>query len=212
MNKIIYSFIIFIFIGINADAQIAKGSILLGGQISYYNSNYSSVQQTQKTTGASFIISVGKTFKENSVYGVNLGYSPNSNKTDNVNIDKTETNSYNIGVFYRKYKHLDKDFYFFAEFGAAYNYSKSTDSDSSGIKSTTGTQLGGQLYVTPGISYKLLKNFQLEILIPNIISINYTESKTSSPTQTNKQNYFSFNTSLNSSPFNSLAVGFRFIL
>jgi hypothetical protein len=221
MNKIIYSFIIVICIGINANAQIKKGSILLGGQVSYYNSksdNSFNLQPDQKTTSGNFIISAGKAFKENSVFGIAIGYSSFSNKNNSVNPFKQDNNYYNISVFYRKYKSLGNGFSFFAEGGISYNNNKQKNDDSLHLNSYEQTQSGIGFYLTPGISYQVCKKLQLEILIPNIVYANYSVTKSHStsqpnPPQSSKTNSFSFNTSLSpSSSLGAFGVGFRFIL
>src|SRR3569623_1444047 len=134
------------------NAQIKTSSVLLGGQIGYYSSDvsYSGSQPNEKNNNASFNISIGKALKENSVYGLNLTYSPV--KVDNfyngANYISSKLNQYNLGIFYRKYKKLGKDFYFYTELGASYIYMKETNTDTLGTDLETIKQSGGQIFLT----------------------------------------------------------------
>jgi hypothetical protein len=85
-----------------------------------------------------------------------------------------------------------------------------------GAKLETIKQLGGQLFLTPGLSYKVLNKLHLEILIPNIVTIQYivTEDETAfAPTEQTKQRQYLFNSSLDSSGngLTFIGVGFHFI-
>ena len=210
-QKITLTTVAFLCCSIIVSAQIKKGSVLLGGQIYYSNSSneYSPNQSEQANHNTTFSVSVGKAFKENSVYGINLSYGNaayNNNYSNNTYYN-TKINSYSAGIFYRKYKTLAKDFYLFGEAGASYFDSKNTLTDLSGNKLSTTRSTGGQITLTPGISYQLLKKLQVEITIPNIAGVSYSVNDQSTVKQTN----FAFNTSLNSFALGNLGVGFRFV-
>ena len=198
--------------------QIKKGSILIGGQVSYYNSKiaHSTNQRDQKYSSAAFNISVGEAFKENSVFGLSVTYNPSSYDytANSITYSTSKLKFYSIGGYYRLYKKLAKDLYFFSELGASYIFSKQTDTDTLGIKLSRVNSSGGQLSFTPGISYKIFKRVNLEITIPNIAYAQYSVSKneTFNPSQSSKEGRFYLNTSLNSSPLDYLGVGFRIIL
>ena len=217
MNRKVYlPVLFFLSLSFMGNAQINKGSVLLGGQI-YASSSVDKTgdQKNQQNSNAAFNISVGKTVKENAVAGISLMYSPSVAKYYNnpgSSIAKTKMNQYSAGVYYRLYKNIGKDFYFFGEFGAAYIGSKSSSQDDQGNELSSSRTSGGQLSLTPGLSYKLLKNLHLEILIPNLVDINYSVTKPSPSIAASKQERFSFNSSLNSNGLNALGVGFRIIL
>lgn len=196
-------------------AQINKGSILLGGQISYAstNANYGTSQPNQKNKNGLFNISVGKTIKENSVLGISLAYgsSKGENNYNGSLFMNLKVNQYAFEVYYRLYKKLAKNFYFFGEFGGGYITSNQTDKDTSGNNKVKYSQTGGDLYLTPGLSYKILKKLQVEILIPRIVDVRYTVSKTKSQTENFKENQFIFNTNLNPTSLSFLGVGFSYI-
>jgi DNA-binding transcriptional regulator YhcF (GntR family) len=83
-----------------------------------------------------------------------------------------------------------------------------------GAKLETIKQLGGQLFLTPGLSYKVLNKLHLEIIIPNIVTIQYIVTEDETATEQTKQRQFLFNSSLNSSGngLTFIGVGFHFIL
>lgn len=216
MKKLFLLLTVAVIFSLATSAQIKKGATFLGGQISFYNSNtdFNTAQSNQKNKYAYFNVSVGKALKENSVLGLYVSYG--HNKVDNFYNGNTFGNSkldrYNVGVFYRQYKRLAKDFYIFGELGGGYLGSNQTDADLNGNNKVKYTQSGGELYLTPGVSYRVYKKLQLELLIPQIAGIQYSVNKTTSLANNSKQDKFQFNTNLNASLLSSLGLGFRFIL
>lgn len=214
MRKLSVLTLLFIISVLTARAQIKKGSTLLGGELFYFNSNinYHTSQPNQLNRTASFNIAGGKAIRENNFVGLNLSYSANKSRYNayNNNFD-SKINQYSVGAFYRKYKKLAKDLYFFGEMGAGYNSNDQKDTDSTGADYAKYTRTGGELYLTPGISYQVFKKFYVEILIPRIVSAQYEVSKTKSQTQNSKEDQFSFITNLNANSLDFLGVGFRII-
>ncbi len=200
-----------------AKAQITKNSVLLGGQIYYQNTKYDytgASPDNQHVRSGVFNVSVGKVFKENSVFGLNLEYVPliyNNiyNQGFPVNLDSKQ---YNIGIFNRQYKKLAKGFYFFAESGIAYNNINQVYTDSDDVKQGTLKQWGAQLNLTPGISYRIWNKLHLEIIIPNIILVQYLNTTDKSGTVPSVAKSFVFSTSLNSTVLSNVGVGFHFVL
>ena len=213
-KKITVAIIAFLCCSFFVNAQINQGSVLLGGQASYSNTDYGNGpanQSSQKTHNGQVTISVGKALKENTVYGVNLTYSNyfQSNIGQSPNLYDSKSNFYGGGIFVRKYKPLGKDFYLFGELEASYAAGKTT------LKYLSGSRVNGpkasiaQLALTPGISYQLLKKLQVEITIPDIASAQYSTNTTEG--SSSKQNNFGFNTTLNSFALGNLGIGFRFV-
>ena len=213
-GKNLATLIIFLSCSFFLHAQITKGAILLGGQIYYSATTYDyPFQKESKNNSANFNISAGKAFKENTVFGINFTYNPSSVSNyynGNGLIDAT-VRSYNFGVFYRQYKKLAKDLYFFAEFSVAYVTAKQIEKDTAGTTLETVMQSGGKLGLTPGISYKIWNKLHLEILIPNIADVQDIKTSDQTHAYSSAQHQFLFNTSLNNSGFNFLGVGFKFI-
>lgn len=195
-------------------AQIEKGSVLLGGQISYNNTKiYQTNQPTETNESGVFSVSAGKAFKENQVWGLTFTYSPNSQHNyftgENYGINKST--SYGAGLFFRQYQKLSGRFSFFIEAGAFYFYSKQSLKDSSNTAIQSGNQNGGTINLGPGIAFKVSKHFQLEMEIPTIASVSYNRMLQNSGNIETKQDNFGFYSSLNSNFFNSLGLGFRYM-
>ena len=218
MRKI-YAILFFILVSSLVNAQIKKNSYLLGGQLSYINENYSYDNFTnQKREGGTIGISLGKAFKENSVIGLNLNLSPlkESNLFTGNDTVTTRFNHYNIGAFFREYKKLAKDFYFFGQVDGAAIIANQTSTYKLAAGDVKYTQRGAFISVTPGISYQVFKKMQLEITIPNILYTQYLVSELNShipQTKNSKSQQFSFYSNLNSNTsLGWLGVGFRFLL
>lgn len=143
---------------------------------------------------------------------VGYGHAKSDNYYNGSYYANTKQDRYNLGVFFRNYKKLAKDFYFFGELGAGYNGSKQTDVNLPGNSQVRYTQAGAELYLTPGISYRVFKKLQLELVIPQIAGLQYGVTKMTSQTSNSKQDQFQFNTNLNSSLLSNLGLGFRFVL
>lgn len=158
----------------------------------------------------------GKAVKENNVVGVILSYNYSNNYYNN-NQD-TKNTQYSAGVFYRKYKRLIKDLYFFGEVDALYHHGESTPGyTQNGNYFSRSISNGGSVSFIPGISYAVCKRMQLELLMPNIIGISYSHTKTDyintpAPPSSGEGNSFSFNTNLNANLLNSFGIGFKFLL
>ncbi len=195
-------------------AQIKKGSLLVGGQISVFNSNINNNNFEAKNNGAGLTISIGKAIKNNQVFGGYIGFS--NNNTENINngviTSESKNNSYNAGVFYRHYTTLAKQFYFFGEVNGGFSAFNQTQKNSGNNSVTTTKGNGVNIGVTPGLSYQIYKKLQLELLVPSLVSLGYSNSTSTFQNNTNKNSSFNFNTNLSGSLFNNLGLGFRLVL
>jgi hypothetical protein len=212
MKKYLLLLSALLFISMVSRAQFSKGSILLGGQLSFGTSSYNDPSNTnpnQNSTGGTFDVSVGKAFRENAVYGLDLSYSYNNNGGGSLG---SSNNFYDVGIFYRKYKDLGKDFFLFGQVGAGYSGSTETGPDSAGNKVTIGTSHGGQIYLYPGIAYRISNKFFLELSIPELFAMQYSYVKTTNSGQDMVSHNFSVSTTLGSNPLSSLGLGFRLVL
>ena len=218
MSRILLTPLIILSLSFSARAQFNKGSILLGGQLSYTYNSYSDVNPTnpfnndQKTNTANFYISIGKAITENTVFGINLNYSPYSVSNYSYGIYsplKYSNNSFGIGIYYRKYKNLGKDFFLFGEANALYIGSSQSGKDSTGKEVLSGTGSGGSINLFPGISYKISKKFFVEITIPDLFNVRYNSTKITSQPEVDKSDQFNITTSLSSNPLTDMAIGFR---
>lgn len=198
-----------------ASAQITKGSVLLGGGLSFGTSKTEFTNNESKQTNYSIGFSAGVAVKQNTIVGgnINFGGSNSKNSNGNTSVTSPKNNNYGAGVFLRKYMPLGKSFYLYGQGGLGYSHSKSVHNTGVDFSSEAkGWNVG--LNVTPGIAYALTKKFHLELGFYELAGINYgkstTENVTIAGTNTSSSSNFGFSTSLGTST--PLNIGFRFLL
>ena len=194
--KTLLFFAIFLFVALLSNAQVKQGRALLGGSISYYNASnpmlnsfYSDVQ-------------FGKVINNNSVVGIIGSYS-----TNNYNYTVTspnKTTGFSVGFFYRKYKYLANNLYFFGELDGSYAYSKNIQRYYNNVSQNLDSKSNGvTVSFIPGISYTIWKRMQLELSMPNIANLGYSHITTIAATlppavSPQKQDIFIAGANLNS--------------
>lgn len=216
-TKILFLNAILLFVVLVSHAQINKDRYLLGGSLNAYKAKNIPYTTDSKLETLNVNIQAGKVVKDNTVVGLILSYGfINSYYTDSKNYNKY--NQYNAGIFYRKYKRLLKDFYLFGETDAVYSYSKNkrVDELDSAVNSNSVSN-GGLISFVPGLSYSIFKKLQIELLMPNLMNVSYSHTKTTyanstSPDFSEKGNVFSFNASLNGDFLSNFGIGFKFLL
>jgi len=220
-TKFLLTTVILFCIAFTANAQIDKGRYLLGGSFNfrsmkniqpYYNNDYG-----YKSAFAN--IQIGKVVKENTIAGLIFAYSYSGQHPTNFpDSNFNKNNQYSAGVFCRRYKKLLNNFYFFGEVDGMYIYSKNSQGylqdGSDEIKVISN---GGSVSFVPGISYGICKSLQVELSMPNILSLSYLSSKVSytTPTPINVNTTgddFSLNANLNSNFLSNFGIGFKFLL
>jgi hypothetical protein len=220
MKKILLFTIISATISFVANAQISKGSVLLGGGLNVSNTKYENnnlpVADKTHDNNTSINPAIGIAIKDNLIVGIalNYGHSENTTNSSSTQIRKIKYNSYGAGVFLRKYLPLGKSFYLFGQGDLNYTDNKQSDNyiPSSGFSST---QKGWNvsLSFSPGISYALTKKFHLETSLSNLLALRYEQYRfntVSNGTQTSQERRsFGFNS--NASPFSNFNIGFRFL-
>ncbi len=219
MNRI-FLIPVLLFSSILASAQFKKNDILLGGNLSYsYNSvNYKFLpngQNDYKTNSGNFTVDFGKALNENTIAGLTLSYLPYSN--NNYSIDagipiKYHDNGYAVGIFYRKYKSLGKDFYFFGQAAALYNWSNESGKDSTGKELLTGSSWSVGMDFIPGIAYKISKHFFLELSLNELFSVRYFKTHTNTPQTKSENDMLNISSSLSTGFLANLGIGMRLIL
>ena len=208
-TKILLLFAIFFSFAITTKAQITEGKYLLGGS---FNLNSAT---NQNSNSVYTNIQFGKVIKENTIAGI-MGSIVVTN--NNSSGQRTKVNQYSAGVFYRKYKPLKNNFYFFGEIDASYQTSENTYTYFSTVDQTLYTKSNtAVLNFIPGIAYSITKHLQMELSMPNLAKISYTSIKTidkslPSGVDPQKANNISANINLNSSLLNNFAIGFKFLL
>lgn len=204
---------------LTSNAQISKDSRLFGTSIGYSQSKIKSTNvMLTNTKSTSFVVSpsAGIAIKENLVAGIRLDYSKSTEKYnyDYTSYNNTENKYYGGGVFLRQYVPVVNRFYVFGEGGLSYLISRSkytqqsTYSGKNEIK-TKGWSTG--LSFTPGISYAISKNFQIESGFNSLLNVSYAKSKSSyESSQPAKMSAFSGG--IGNDNGSMFYVGFRFLM
>jgi hypothetical protein len=226
MKKLYLSFSL-LFIAILSQAQISKGTILLGGDFGFGTISDKMTTDgttpvvpptTTKNSQFSLYPSIGKAVKDNLVIGVNLGLGY-STQSGNPNYKE---NDYGLGVFMRNYKYLGSRFYFFVETELGFSYSDYTQDDSTSYPNHEDSKSYGiSLGLSPGVAYSLSSKWQLEAEFPNVLSAQYYYSKInylylpqglqpSQPDQHQTGSEFNINSSFASEIY--LEVGLRYVI
>ena len=205
----------FIFSALFVNAQITKGSVLLGGGIGYYGQKNDANTGTSTSKQNNFFINpaIGVAVKRNSIVGGDLYFGTQLQKNMNNNNAKNTLNSYGAGVYIRKYLPVAKRLYIFGQGRIGANYSNGKNIQAVDYKSTSkGYDINIGIY--PGVSFQVNKKLHLESGFNNLIHAQYNQTKTKTFSFGNETsatiNSFSAGTSLNS--FSSLYVGFRLLL
>lgn len=171
-----------------------------------------------KSQSGTINVSIGKAFKENKIVGFNFSFSPirHSNYLNGLDTINLTFNRFDLGLFYREYKKIAKDFYFFSQVDGAFITANQTEQYKNASGNVKASQRGGFISVTPGISYQVFKKMHLEITLPNILGIEYLVTKGASEipqVKNSKQEQFLFYTNFkNNTGLGYLGVGFRFII
>lgn len=199
-------------------AQIGKGSILLGGDLGFSTQKtkpIENVPDTRKLNGFYVSPAVGVAVRNNLVVGGNLSYGTQSEKRD-LNDYSSKYNRYGAGAFVRKYKPVGKSgFYVFGQVGLQFSYSDQELKSSNSPIIQKGKITNISINVYPGISYAVSKRFHLESGFNNLLSLGYTREKSYLESPGAVSGYTSNGFSLSSSLSNAQSafyVGFRVLL
>jgi hypothetical protein len=194
-----------------AEAQIRKGSFLLGGGIGFSVARSPGPLGTQEQRGLNISPSLGLAIKENLVLGLSGQYASSDTKIGN-NPYTQYSNAYSAGMFVRKYMLLANRFYLFGEGGLNFRRVRDKSEYNGVVNSITNKSVNLTFY--PGLAYAIHKNFHLEVGLNNLLTLGhswYKEVQTlQTGTQVNKGSATYFST--NFSAASPLTVGFRIVL
>jgi hypothetical protein len=223
-TKILLTVTIVFFIAFTSQGQINKGDIFLGGNLNFGTSNntLSPVNSNSISNNFGTSIQVGKVIKDNTIAGVQLSYF-NNNGHNKISPDSNynKENGYGLGVFYRQYQKLAKNFYWFGELDGSYYYTSSHQtSTENSITDSKSTRQSINLSFVPGLSYAISKKAFMELLMTNLLTIAYSHIKyedtyyqgTTPVSSSTTQNGFNFNANLNSNILSNFAIGFKLML
>ena len=208
--KTLLFFAIFLFVALLSNAQVKQGRALLGGSISYYNGS------NPKLNSFYSDVQFGKVIKNNSVVGIIGSYS-----TNNYNFTVTspnKTTGYSVGFFYRKYKYLANNFYFFGELDGSYVHSKNIQRYYNNVSQNLDSKSNGvAISFIPGISYSVWKRMQVELSMPGIAYLGYSHVTTIAANlppavSPQKNDVFTAGANLNSNLLSNFGIGFKFLL
>jgi len=210
-----------LFAGFLSQAQISKGTVLLGGDINFQtykdeinSGNVPQTVTTSKQTGFFFQPSVGKAIKDDLVLGFDLdfGYSSTPGQTG------SQFNEDGAGIFMRKYKGLGNRFYLFGESDLAFSYTDQQNNFLPGTEPSFTEDKGYSISLTftPGVAYAVDRKWLVEIDLPSLLYANYSQSKendlyTGQPGQYQSTKGFDFGSGLSASTL-YIAVGLHYMI
>ena len=215
MKKIfILPLIIFLFSFSSLQAQISKGSLLLGGNIGASTQKVEATSINTPFKQNSFTISpvFGKAIQENLVLGIDAGLSFYKQEQYDAS-SKQKQNSYSGGFFLRQYRPIGKGFYLFLQERLGYKYDDNNSNYTYGTESDFKRHTVA-LNVNPGVSYALNKKLHLEAGFNNLLYLNYSHEKGNNYNNSSPGSYKSnnFNAGADLNGFSSLYIGFRVLL
>jgi hypothetical protein len=199
------------------DAQIKKDNWLLGGQVSFGSNNTTSGNSEQKNNGTFIQLSAGKAFRDNHVFSgqASAGFSE-VNFFNGVETGLQKNQDFSAGVFYRLYKNLGKDFFFFGQANADFRWGNGETTFPSNVNNREFSSFGGSVSVTPGLAYAVFPKFHIELTLPGLFGIGYSRGKTTFPNASSPEevttNFNAFTSIGPGSQAGILGVGFRLVL
>ncbi|RYZ27561.1 MAG: hypothetical protein EOO10_12355 [Chitinophagaceae bacterium] len=175
---------------------------------------------TYKNESSSFGIrpQFGKAISPNKVLGLFLNYGNSKYKqTSGTGTSNTDEKNkfYGGGVFLRNYYPLSSRFYLFGDGSLGVNFSDRERKNNlilSSEEKTTAVGLG----ITPGISFAAGRKLHLEISLNNLLSLDYSYSKSkiynNNGTLNSSSKGHSFSAAANANGFSQISIGLRWIL
>jgi|SRR5688572_14714559 len=207
LMRIFTLFILSFLISATLSAQ-EKGQLLIGGTLGFNKNKSENLSIITKSTTFSLAPSFGKFYRKNRLAGVSLNYSHTS-----FNDKELNRNSYAGGFFLRQYQPLGKSFYLFAEEGISgysANYSNLyTSGPNSYIKIK---DKSANLYFFPGIAYGINKKLQLEIGLPQLLTLGYSFRSYDYQPNKNSESNFYLNSGFSQTNISSLTFGIRWMI
>jgi hypothetical protein len=193
--------------------QFKKGSVLLGGDVSFGMSKTENLNNpTQKTNAFTFSPVFAKATRDNLFIGGSLSLGV-SKSIFNVN-GEAKTQTYYMSVFARRYKSIFGKINAFVQGGISGGRIVTKNMQGVDYKSE-GKGVSVFASITPGISVSVSKKLFLEAGFSNIAAVSYDRNKETGynfgSTIDRKNSSFSFSSSLSTST-GGLFFGARFIL
>ena len=208
MNRKLLFVCTFTLLSFYLQAQIGKGSLMIGGQLGYSSNNSQSTLQQEEfqSDHLVFTASLGKAMKENLFVGIELGTA--FSKVEQTG--NSQKSNYKVGgVFIRKYFDIGKKFFIITQGNAGVGFSRNEYTTSTMFSENESYQIS--LSFAPGLSYAVNRKFHIETGFNSLMSAAYARVKiTHGSGVKSKQETFSVATNLNN--LASLTIGLRFLI
>lgn len=208
---------IFLPVSLLSNAQIKKGALFIGGDISLYGSHAKGVEGNpviRNMNNYYFSPSIGWAVKDNVIVGGRLLASYSEDKELEPSGYETKGNRIGAAIWMRNYLPLGNSFFLFtdASLGGQSIYMKQTYEVPVSLYKEKGYAINAVVY--PGLSYRVKKSVFIEVALNNLFSVSYerknTEQGSSGPFLKRVVNNYGFSTSIgNGVP---LQVGIRWII
>ena len=142
-------------------ANAQKGTILVGGNISYNSEKIDRELSPTKTDALAFSPKVGYQFHENWTVGTEFSLTYSKSTSD---LSEGKYNAYKVGAFLRYTVPLNETFSVFADLGIGYQNQKDKNYESGSLLSTNE---GNGIYagITPALFINMKKGFGLNFSI-----------------------------------------------
>ncbi len=226
MKKVFIVLLIAIFAIPAAKAQINKGAILLGGSLGFYQrkttdedpifNNHTKFKQNE--TSFSFLPESGFFISNSFVLGIGLGYQHNKSEfnvyTDNDldYLHEKNTNKILVNPYSEKYFKIGNNIYITLAANINLGFGKKNEKfhNNDTIEDITGNTFSLDIFITPGITYFISKNWALS---GNAGKIYYSYNSTEMIKNGNDNNYNSNTNNYGVSfSFNTFSIGIRYYL
>ena len=208
MKKVLPLLILLFLSVIVSNAQLNKGSKLIGGSVGYEKSTMTISNTEYDNHSFQIHPALGIATSNKDVFGIKLSFIV-ADYDSNIP-GSNESNGYGGGFFYRRYHALSNRFNLFGEAGL--NYIKSESKFESATIRHESNANSFTLNFQPGVSFSLTRNLHLEALLNNLFSISFSnttkervENGTALPDEKTKQ-FFVGSSLSNYSPF---SIGIR---
>jgi hypothetical protein len=211
MKKKLLFFIAFFSVA-KTEAQVKKGTLLTGGDMSFTTQSVvqSSLPDKQTASGFYFSPVLAKAIKDNLFFGGFLSFQ--RSKSTNAMNQKLKSNLYGTGIFLRSYKPVLKDLYAFIQPGLSVSWGKG-DILLNSQSFQKSFQVRGD--ISTGLSFRISKKIYLETGFTNLATFDFLRTKTIdntlTPAQITINKRFAFSSSLSAITAN-LSFGFRIML
>ncbi len=206
--RVTTTLLFFLFFFTSSKAQYNKGAKLVGGTLRFTSSkNYNASAASDRSSSFGISPSAGVFYQKNRLAGLSLYFGSNKDG------DLPNGHDFGGGVFLRQYFQLAKSaFSFFAHesanvtVGRNSRYSSSI-TDAYRIKSTI-----ANVAFAPAFAYGPTKRLQVEVQLPELLSLHYERHKPVFTSSANAYNYSQFGFQTGFQNFSSFTVGLSLLL